>query len=182
MLKKLHTSGRKTNFKFNIFDEIENFKIKIRNSHRDNFDDMSLMNDKIYKLKTFLDKDDTNECICHCDSYDLNFLLDNRDKMYLIDWEYSAMSDPTVDIGCFITSSKYSFDEAIDIIKEYFNGKPTDKQLMHYIAYIAVSSFYWFLWAINQEIQGKSIGEYLYIWYNHTKEYADYALKLYEQE
>lgn len=182
MLKKLHTSGRKTNFKFNIFDEIENFKIKIRNSHRDNFDDMSLMNDKIYKLKTFLDKDDTNECICHCDSYDLNFLLDNRDKMYLIDWEYSAMSDPAVDIGCFITSSKYSFDEAIDIIKEYFNGKPTDKQLMHYIAYIAVSSFYWFLWAINQEIQGKSIGEYLYIWYNHTKEYADYALKLYEQE
>lgn len=86
------------------------------------------------------------------------------------------------DIGCFITSSKYSFDEAIDIIKEYFNGKPTDKQLRHYIAYIAVSSFYWFLWAINQEIQGKSIGEYLYIWYNHTKEYADYALKLYEQE
>ena len=38
MLKKLHTSGRKTNFKFNIFDEIENFKIKIRNSHKDNFD------------------------------------------------------------------------------------------------------------------------------------------------
>ena len=37
--------------------------------------------------------------------------------MYLIDWEYSAMSDPAVDIGCFITSSKYSFDEAIDIIK-----------------------------------------------------------------
>ncbi len=34
---------------------------------------------------------------------------------------------------------------------------------MHYSAYIAVSSFYWFLWAINQEIQGKSIGEYLYI-------------------
>lgn len=181
MLKKLHTSGRKTDFEFNIFDEIENFKLKIKNSHRDDFEDMNLMNDKIYKLKEFLDKDNVKNCLCHCNSYNLNFLMDKNDGMYLIDWEYSAMSDPAGDIGCFITCSKYSFDESIEIIKEYFDGNPTDEELRHYVAYIAVSSFYWFLWAINQEIHGKSIGEYLYIWYNHTKEYADYAFKLYEQ-
>lgn len=181
MLKKLHTSGRKTDFEFNIFDGIENFKLKIKNSHRDDFEDMNLMNDKIYKLKEFLDKDNVKNCLCHCDSCDLNFLMDKNDEMYLIDWEYSAMSDPACDIGCFITCSKYSFDESIEIIKEYFDGNPTDEELRHYVAYVAVSSLYWFLWAINQEIQGKSIGEYLYIWYNHTKEYADYALKLYEQ-
>lgn len=181
MLKKLHTSGRETDFEFNIFDEIENFKLKIKNSHRDDFEDMNLMNDKIYKLKEFLDKDNVKNCLCHCYSYNLNFLMDKNDGMYLIDWEYSAMSDPAGDIGCFITCSKYSFDESIEIIKEYFDGNPTDEELRHYVAYVAVSSFYWFLWAINQEIQGKSIGEYLYIWYNHTKEYADYAFKLYEQ-
>ncbi len=181
MLKKLHTSSRKTDFEFNIFDEIENFKLKIKNSHRDDFEDMNLMNDKIYKLKEFLDKDNVKNCLCHCYSYNLNFLMDKNDGMYLIDWEYSAMSDPAGDIGCFITCSKYSFDESIEIIKEYFDGNPTDEELRHYVAYVAVSSFYWFLWAINQEIQGKSIGEYLYIWYNHTKEYADYAFKLYEQ-
>ncbi|WP_288867883.1 NTP transferase domain-containing protein [uncultured Parvimonas sp.] len=181
MLKKLHTSGRKTDFEFNIFEEIENFKLKIKNSHRDDFEDMNLMNDKIYKLKEFLDKDNVKNCLCHCNSYNLNFLMDKNDGMYLIDWEYSAMSDPAGDIGCFITCSKYSFDESIEIIKEYFDGNPTDEELRHYVAYVAVSSFYWFLWAINQEIQGKSIGEYLYIWYNHTKEYADYAFKLYEQ-
>ena len=180
MLKKLHTSGKKTDFKFNIFDEIENFKIKIKNSHRDDFEDMNLMNDKIYRLKSFIEKDSVSECLCHRDSYDMNFLIDKKDKMYLIDWEYSAMSDPAGDIGCFITCSNYSFDEAIDVIKEYFDGNPTDEELRHYIAYLAVSSFYWFLWAINQEIQGKSIGEYLYIWYNNTKVYGDYALKLYE--
>lgn len=180
MLKKLHTSGKKTDFKFNIFDEIENFKIKIKNSPRDDFEDMNLMNDKVYRLKTFLEKDGVRECLCHRDSYDMNFLIENKDKMYLIDWEYSAMSDPAGDIGCFITCSTYSFDEAIDIIKEYFDGNPTDEELRHYIAYLAVSSFYWFLWAINQEIQGKSIGEYLFIWYNNTKVYGDYALKLYE--
>lgn len=181
MLKKLHTSGRKTDFEFNIFEEIENFKLKIKNSHRDDFEDMNLMNDKIYKLKEFLDKDNVKNCLCHCNSYNLNFLMDKNDGMYLIDWEYSAMSDPAGDIGCFITCSKYSFDESIEIIKEYFDGNPTDEELRHYVGYVAVSSFYWFLWAINQEIQGKSIGEYLYIWYNHTKEYADYAFKLYEQ-
>ncbi|EGV10008.1 choline/ethanolamine kinase [Parvimonas sp. oral taxon 393 str. F0440] len=181
MLKKLHTSGKETDYKFNIFDEIENFKIKIKNSHRDDFEDINVMNDKIYRLKSFIEKDGLKECLCHCDSYDLNFLMDSRDEMYLIDWEYSAMSDPAGDIGCFITCSTYSFDEAMDVIKEYFDGNPSVEELRHYIAYVAVSSFYWFLWAINQEIQGKSIGEYLYIWYNHTKEYADYALKLYEQ-
>ena len=61
MLKKLHTSGKKTDFKFNIFDEIENFKIKIKNSHRDDFEDMNLMNDKIYRLKSFIEKDSVSE-------------------------------------------------------------------------------------------------------------------------
>ena len=113
MLKKLHTSGKETDYKFNIFDEIENFKIKIKNSHRDNFEDINVMNDKIYRLKSFIEKDGLKECLCHCDSYDLNFLMDSRDEMYLIDWEYSAMSDPAGDIGCYYEIGRASCRERV---------------------------------------------------------------------
>ena len=109
-----------------------------------------------------------------------NFLIDKDNNMYLIDWEYSAMSDPAGDIACFITCSKYNKKEAIDIIKEYFNQKPSYEQLRYFIAYISISSFYWFLWAINQEIEGKKIGEYLYIYYKNVKDYYDISINMYK--
>lgn len=180
MLRKLHKSEFKTDYTFDIFKSIKNFRRTIKNSNRDDFEDINALNTMIEQIQKFLEKENFKKCICHCDSYDQNFLLDEDENISLIDWEYSAMSDPAVDIGTFIACSKYSYEKAKEIIKEYLKEDFTDKTFRHFISYVAVCSYFWFLWGIIQEINGKNIGEYLYIWYTYTKMYSKKALEMYK--
>lgn len=180
MLRTLHTSREKTDYFFDIWNEIDKFKTLLEKSNRTDFEDMSVMSENIARLRIYLDGDQIEKTICHCDSYSPNFLIDKKDKMYLIDWEYSGMSDSGVDIGTFIACSDYDLEEAQRIIEIYLQYKPSEKELCHFMGYIAVSSFYWFVWALYQDSVGKTVGEYLYMWYRYTKKYSKKALELYE--
>ena len=100
--------------------------------------------------------------------------------MYLIDWEYSGNDDPANDIGTFICCSDYTYEEALETIKIYLSHEPSQSELRHYLGYIAIASYYWYVWAIYQESLGNPVGEYLYIWYKNSKFYAKKALELYK--
>lgn len=180
MLRTLHTSKEKTNYFFDVWQEIDKFETLLEKSNRTDFEDMSDMSGNIARLRIYLDRDQMEKTICHCDSYSPNFLIDKNHKMYLIDWEYSGMSDPGVDIGTFIACSDYELEEAQKIIEIYLQHLPSKKELCHFMGYIAVSSFYWFVWALYQDSIGKTVGEYLYMWYRYTKKYSKKALELYE--
>ena len=107
-------------------------------------------------LYELVEKDGIEKCLCHCDSYNPNFLLDTENKMYLIDWEYSGMSDPGCDLGTFIACSDYSIEQADRILELYLGHEPNCIELRHYIAYIAIAAFYWFIWALYQDSLGKN--------------------------
>ncbi len=101
--------------------------------------------------------------------------------MSLIDWEYSGNDDPANDLGTFICCSDYTYDEALGIFQLYF-GRPLDKkELRHFTGYVAIASYYWFVWAIFQESVGNTVGEYLNIWYQGAKFYSQKSLELYHQ-
>jgi hypothetical protein len=55
----------------------------------------------------------------------------------------------------------------------------TDIEKRHYLGYVAISSYYWFVWAIYKESVGDNIGEYTYLWYKYAKTYGKIALELY---
>ena len=180
MLRRLHESGEQTAYPFDAWGEIQGFEESLRRFNRADFEDMQQMRDGIARLRAHLEADGTPVRLCHCDSYAPNFLLDRADKMYLIDWEYSGMSDPAWDIGTFIACADYTMDEADGIIQRYMGREPSREELRHHLGYVAVASFYWFLWALYQDCVGKSVGSYLYIWYRYTKSYTARALALYE--
>ena len=140
---------------------------------------MAEMREMIKSLQNYTGDDGYEECLCHCDSYAPNFIFDESGKLYLIDWEYSGMSDPGSDIGTFIACSDYNMDEADKVIEQYIGHEPDYKELRHMRAYIAVAAFYWFVWALYQESVGKNVGGYLYIWYRYTKQYGKCALEMY---
>lgn len=179
MLKKLHTSGEVTNYEFNIWNEIDKFRNHLSKYNRTDFENMDNMEEMIAQLKYHLDNDGYQKCLCHSDAYDPNFLIDKYNNMYLIDWEYSGMSDPASDLGTFIACSDYTSDEAREIIELYLGHAPSSKELAHFFGYTSVLSFYWFLWAINQENNGKAVGDYLYIWYRYCNMYGKLAVELY---
>lgn len=178
MLKKLHTSGEKTDFEFNIWNEIDKIKKNLANSYRTDFENMDAMELMIAKIKENLSQSSQEKCLCHSDAYEPNFLIDKTGQMYLIDWEYSGMSDYASDLATFIACSNYSIEEANQIIDIYFGRPASQRELKHCYGYISTVSFYWFLWALNQENNGKVIGEFLYLWYQYCNKYGKLSLEM----
>lgn len=92
------------------------------------------------------------------------------------------LADPGCDIGTFIACSDYTPEEAEQVIARYLGHAPTGAELRHYIGYVAMASYFWFLWGLYQEACAKHVGEYLYIWYKYTKQYARLTLERYDHE
>lgn len=110
--------------------------------------------------------------------YAPNFLVSGND-MYLIDWECSTMSEYASDLGTFICCSDYTYEEACQVFDAYFGRKATLEELRHCLAYVALASYYWFVWALYKESSGDPVGEWLYLWYRYAKQYSALALERY---
>ena len=182
LLRRLHQSGEKTNHFFNQFEGIDDFIQKLKASNRFEFDGLEELDKNVSVLEKFLQEEQTKKVLCHGDSYSPNFLLNEAGEMSLIDWEYSGMGDPAGDLGTFIGCSNYTVEEAEKVLEIYLQEVPDKNTKRHYFAYVSVTSYYWFLWALFQESVGKPVGEFLYVWYRYTKQYGQIALDLYLEE
>lgn len=177
-VRKLHDLQMQGDFDFGIWGKTHEFIEKIAIKGRNDFKDFDELLEKMTKVFELSESDNYPKVLCHCDFYDPNILF-NENDMYLIDWEYAGNDDPGVDLGTFIACSDYTFDEAMEILDIYEGEEMSDERRRHFIAYVALASYYWFIWAIFQESNGAAVGEYLYIWYKASYKYADKALEMY---
>lgn len=179
LIKKLHNSKIKSKYNFDIWGRTCNLINKVNNYSKEivDFNDLYKKMSKLYK---YVKKDNIPWVLCHCDCYNPNFLIDKNHNINLIDWEYSGNDDPANDLGTFICCSDYSYDEALEVIKMYYGKNFKLKDLRHCLAYVSISSYYWYIWAIYQESIGKNVGDYLLLWYSNAKLYLNKSLNLYE--
>ena len=133
-------------------------------------------------LEAFVMADGAPKCLSHNDFFMLNFLIDEADKYYLIDWEYSGMSDYANDFGTFCVCCQLSPEEVDAALEAYFGRKPTRAERAHNLAHIALAGWCWYLWSLLKEAEGDFVGEWLYIYYNYGREYLTRALELYKEE
>jgi len=118
--------------------------------------------------------DGVEKCFCHGDTYKPNWMIEPDGHVILIDWEYSGMSDPGIDVGYYIVDAMYDFDTARAFIREYLQDSWTPAREFHYMAYTAIIAYYWFVWAMYRESCGAVMGEALFNWYEMAKRYAEY--------
>ena len=182
LMTKLHQSGKATPYAIEFEKGLVDFKEKLIKRNRFEFDDKEELEAVVGKIVGYLEKDQVEHTICHGDCYSPNFLVDEEGNMSLIDWEYSGMGDPTSDIGTFVACSDYTLEQAKEFIQIYLEHNPGVASERHFLGIIGLVSYYWFLWALFQESNGKPVGEFLYKWYRYTKQYCAEALRLYEEE
>ena len=182
LMTKLHRSGKKTEYAIEFEKGLEEFKEKLIKRNRFEFDDKEELEAMVGKIVGYLEQDQVEHTICHGDCYSPNFLVDGEGNMSLIDWEYSGMGDPTSDIGTFVACSDYTLEQAKEFIQIYLKQNPGVASERHFLGIIGLVSYFWFLWALFQESNGKPVGEFLYKWYRYTKQYCAEALRLYEEE
>ena len=86
---------------------------------------------------------------CHCDPLCENF-LDDGQRMWIVDFEYSGMNDPLWDLGDL--SVEAGFDDAQDLamLTAYFGALPSAGQVGRMVIYKAMCDLLWTLWGLIQ--------------------------------
>lgn len=179
IMRKLHDCGKTIDSSFDVFDKTKKLVGLLAERSRTGFNDFDELFAAVTQVHSNVVKDGVEPCPCHNDIYDTNFLV-RGDEMFLIDWEYAGMGDYAADLGTFICCSDYTYEETEQVISSYFGSAPSASELRHCIGYVALSAFYWFVWAIYKDASSEPVGEQLYTWYRYAKEYSKRALELQE--
>lgn len=114
---------------------------------------------------------------CHCDTYGPNWMLTEKGDTILIDWEYAGNADPGCDLGAYIMDAMWEVPESEKFIAEYCQEEYDDTLNFHYLAYTAIISYYWYVWALYREACGAIMGESLYNWHVMAKRYSKYLVE-----
>ena len=184
LLARLHEADIQSEYPYRLWDQANDFLDKIKAMGKDNTEDFYSLYERIQGIHGHTVKDNWPECLNHCDALAANFLIPDNcpEDMTLIDWEYSGQGDTAQDLGSFIACSDMNYDEALYAIKAYLGHEPSDEELRHYLAYTAIASYCWYLWAIYQESNGVDTGDFLKLWYDYSYFYSEKALELYLAE
>ena len=97
---------------------------------------------------------------CHCDPTGGN-LLDTGAKIWLVDWEYSAMNDPMWDLAYLALEG--GFDEERDraLLTAYFGRAPAPPEAGRMALYKPVADLLSGLWALIQHTDGNPAADFL---------------------
>ncbi len=90
---------------------------------------------------------------CHCDPLAENF-LDDGERMWVVDWEYSGNNDPMWDLGDL--SVEAGLDAAAEeaMLAAYFDGRIPADQHGRMVMYKALCDLLWTLWGLIQHANG----------------------------
>ncbi len=172
LIRTLHDSGIKSDFEFNLIDNIESTIDLLRKNKKLSIRDFDELHDLAKQAAKILGETSDKKVLCHNDFYAPNLLVDG-DDIQLIDWEYSGMADYASDLGTFICcSEEYTYEDSLSVLEKYFGRKLMRDELRHCIAAIVLASFYWYVWALYKDANDEPVGEWIYIWYKKTKEYG----------
>ena len=182
MARSLHESGVTVETTFDFYQEAKRYESLLLEKGPIDIPGYAEDAEDADALEAFVVADAAPKCLSHNDFFMLNFLIDDADRYYLIDWEYSGMSDYANDFGTFCVCCQLSPEEIDVALEAYFGRKPTRAERAHNLAHIALAGWCWYLWSLLKEAEGDFVGEWLYIYYNYGREYLTRALELYQEE
>lgn len=179
LLKCLHDEAIETEYEFGLWEKTLDYINKIKPTSRFVFNDFFELFNSIETLNNEVELNSRPKILCHMDAYDTNYLI-TKDRMFLIDWEFSGSADPACDLGTFLCCSDYSLEKSIEVLQMYL-GEVDKATYKHFVGYIAITSFQWLTWALYKESIGDDVGDYVNIYYKHTvnflNEYRNDTLK-----
>ena len=85
--------------------------------------------------------------------------------MTLLDWEYSGNAYPASDVAYFVSSLNYDLNDYLKLAEIYEEHELNEEEKWYYTAVLAIVMWYWFVWALFKESDGKTI-EDKQMWYD----------------
>lgn len=184
-LREFHGLKLEVEHEFDIFGQME-FYESLWNGVPSAYSDYSKTKEKVLELKKYIDGLKKERCLTHIDAVPDNFLFvkgeDGKEEIRLIDWEYSGMQDPHVDVAMFCIYSLYEKEQADALIDIYFENRCTDELRAKIYCYIASCGLLWSNWCEYKRALGVDFGEYSLRQYRYAGEFYDHAMSLIKKE
>lgn len=168
-LRDFHQGNYRVTHTFDIWERIDYYE-SLWNGQASLYRDYQETKQKVWKLKSYIDKQEKAYTLTHIDAVPDNFLI-KGDEVRLIDWEYAGMQDPHVDIAMFCIYAMYEKNQVDRLIQIYFEGKQDDNVRIKIYCYIAVCGLLWSNWCEYKFQLGVEFGEYSLRQYHYAKEY-----------
>lgn len=178
VLRNLHNHNLTVDWEFLPWEEALKIEDLLNAKDPTTMKNFLTLKENVAKLVNAVEKDGIEKRFCHCDTYAPNWMLTD-DETILIDWEYSGNADPGCDLGAYIMDAMYEVDETEKFIAEYLQEDNNPVTMFHHLAYVAIISYYWFVWALYRESCGAVMGESLHNWHTMAEKYSKYLVEKY---
>lgn len=177
-LRAFHDQKFEVGHVFNIYKQLEFYESLWGGANKSVYQDYIKTKQQIYELKEFIEHNKRTYCLTHIDAVPDNFLFVNEngiEKIRLIDWEYSGMQDPDVDLAMFSIYSLYNKEQIDNLIRSYYIEGCTKCTQIKIYCYIATCGLLWSNWCEYKRLMGIEFGEYALRQYRYAKDYYKIA-------
>lgn len=179
-LRHFHEEKLSVGHVFDIFEKID-FYESLWGGQPSAYRDYYETKANVMSLKEYIESTAEPYCLTHIDAVPDNFLFfkDKKgdEQIRLIDWEYSAMQDPHVDIAMFAIYALYDRSQLDTLIDLYFEGGCSPAIRKKIYAYVAACGLLWSNWCEYKRMLGVEFGEYSLAQYRYAKKFYKIALE-----
>ncbi|WHY02502.1 choline kinase family protein [Neobacillus sp. DY30] len=168
LLKKTHLSKRHFPNVFDWKTELTKYEQIVKELNGDFFYDYHALK---RNLLNFLGQNiiQTISQPCHNDPVPENFVINDKDEAYLIDWEYSGMNDPAWDVAAYILESKLDDESIKDFLTDYYDHYPKREEIAKIKGFMLAQDLLWTVWALIRHYNGDDFLDYCYFRYERFR-------------
>ncbi len=173
IMRKYHQSGFDFADVFSPMREIQGYARILRDNNFDEvYEEMPEIRDRLLDVMEAYAENPQKLVPCHNDPLSENFMFDGE-KLYLIDWEYAGMNDPTFDLAAIINENNLNEEAQTVFLEHYYGGSVSEEQQARVHISRLVADAMWCVWSLVQICNGK---EHDFYW-NYGKDRAEQCVK-----
>lgn len=153
-LARLHASGPVFVSRFEPFEQLASYQAVLARLGANSPPDFESVRAEVERVRLALGRHPTPLVACHCDPLAENF-LDDGQRLYLIDFEYSGNSDPMWDLGDLSVEAGFDSQQDRALLQAYLGAPATPYEHGRMVMYKALCDLLWTLWGAVRHAQGR---------------------------
>ena len=180
-VRKIHECGVFTPNSYNITKMIDYYVSLAEELNAINFSDIAETKEKVLRLFDIRREFAVPDVLCHGDYAHVNVLMLPDGSSRLIDWEFSGMSDPIMDIAMYCIFAEFDKERIDKSIRMYFGREPDKSEWIRLYLYVALGGYLWCMWSQYKQALGQEFGEYPLKMYRYMKNYYRLTVEIINQ-
>ncbi|MEH7333366.1 NTP transferase domain-containing protein [Neobacillus drentensis] len=159
-LRTLHQSNIPIENTWDVFKEMDKYEKLVIEAEGQFYEGYEEVRNQVKEIEKIYKAMNIQFVPCHVDPVAEN-MVKSGERLYLIDWEYSGLSDPMWDIAAHSMESVFSPEDEELFLSHYFKGEEVTDEIQTRILMNKIfQDFLWSTWTVIKEAAGDDFGSY----------------------